>query len=115
MLEFSSIIGRVFSKVINDNDKELLFIEPGMKSGFKLYHEQDCCEDVYISDICGNLADLENSPILQAEEVSYIMNEAEESGTWTFYKIATRKGYVTIRWNGQSNGYYSEAVTFTPL
>lgn len=81
---------------------------------FRMYHSQDCCESVVIDEIHGDLEDLVGSEIVQAEEVS---NEEEppvpeytDSYTWTFYKLATIKGYVTIRWFGSSNGYYSESV-----
>lgn len=70
-----------------------------------------------IEDICGELEYLLDSPILMAEEVAGEsgMDEASMTHyTWTFYKFATRKGYITLRWLGTSNGYYGEEVSLIP-
>ena len=76
------------------------------------FHSQDCCENVRLEDITGDLTDLVGYPLLQAELVTECSTNGEwgESVTWSFYKFATVKGSVTVRWLGESNGYYSETV-----
>ena len=112
-----SMIGMTMRGVspASKGSEELVFTaEDG--TTFRFYHGQDCCENVAIEDICGDLADLIGSPITQAEEVVSEPDaepkpgEYAESWTWTFYKFATVKGGVTVRWLGESNGYYSESV-----
>ena len=93
----------------NADDTELFFyLENG--NILKMYHEQDCCESVWLEDICGDLGDLLNCRIISASERSEENTQACESGTWTFYHIDSEKGSVVLRWNGESNGYYSESV-----
>lgn len=116
---FEAMIGKVMNHVIK-TDYELIFrcVDGGDK--FRFYHAQDCCERVWIDDICGELEDLCGSPLLEAESVgnpdpekfSEEIGEYEDSITWTFYKFSTAKGSVTVRWCGTSNGYYSEEVDF---
>ena len=86
-----------------------------------MHHMQECCEDVVIDDINGDLSNLIGHPILRAdekisEEVDTPSEEnyySDESNTWTFYTLATSAGYVDIKWHGSSNGYYSESVDFS--
>lgn len=79
-----------------------------------MWHEQDCCENVYIEDICGDFKDLLNAPLVTAYSTSNQEKNRETGNTttWTFYNFSGGKGSVTIRWCGESNGYYSESVTF---
>jgi hypothetical protein len=114
-VEFKVLKGKMFTSIENIHNEELIFTTTEDEQ-YRLYHSQDCCEDVRIEDICGNLDDLIGSPILMAEEVTNadgeMLPDSDSSFTWTFYKLATIKGYVTIRWYGTSNGYYSESVDF---
>jgi hypothetical protein len=113
--KIEDMIGKVFTSVKNVDDESLVFENDTERYVF--FHKQDCCETVCIEDIVGDLSDLEGVPLLRAEEstnlfdiIKNIEKEFSESGTWTFYKFATIKGYVDVRWLGESNGYYSESV-----
>lgn len=116
----NEMIGLIFDRVHVNNDKtELTFENDNVTYIF--YHENDCCESVSIEDICGDLSDLENSPLMQISESTSNTNpdnftkKYQDYFTWTFYKFATIKGYVDVRWYGESNGYYSEAVNLKKI
>lgn len=108
--DIKDMLGRSFNSISVGPDNEDIIFEDD-DGIFTMYHENDCCEHVRVEDIVGNLVDLVDSPILMAEVST---NEGENeygSSTWTYYKLATIKGYVDIRWLGESNGYYSESVS----
>lgn len=114
-MNFDVLKGKIITKITGlEKDYEEVFFFCLDGSVYKMYHEQDCCESVSIEDVCGDVTDLLNVPILVAEE-SIQEGEGEKSETWTFYKLATIKGSVDIRWYGESNGYYSETVDFTRI
>jgi len=105
-----NMVGKIFTSVTEDGDT-LTFANDTER--FVFYHSQDCCEHVRIEDIVGDLSDLVGEPLVMADEVDGETPSdysPGESYTWTFYKFATRKGYVDVRWLGESNGYYSESV-----
>lgn len=111
--EYLDMIGHVFT-TIDKGDDYLVFIrDDGYKIEF--YHIQDCCEYVSIEDVCGDLQGLIGKPLRIAEE--YTANvEAEREikygeNQYTFYRFASETDFVTIRWYGESNGYYSIGVS----
>lgn len=109
---FNTLKGYTLKEVVQKDwdGNDALFFETTCGLTFCLTHIQDCCENVGIEYITGDLQDLVGEPVLVAEESSN--REDSDDTTWTFYKIATRKGYVDLRWQGSSNGYYSESVDF---
>jgi len=109
---FSELLGKTLVAVKADNDYEILFVcSDGTQ--YRMFHQQDCCESVYVESVVGDWADLIGEPLWMAEEASSNPPQDDPYGdscTWTFYKLGTRKGFVDIRWVGTSNGYYSESV-----
>ena len=115
-VDFLELKGKVFSDIKGLSEgSEIVRFYIGDKLAYVLVHLQECCESVYIEDVCGDINDIIGSEILMAEEASNNdggrLSEYDKSYTWTFYKLATIKGYVTIRWYGTSNGYYGESAT----
>ena len=119
---FSDLIGKTIISIegkVGDGELRFNCLDG---SQYLMYHDQDCCECVYLQDICGDLSDLIDTPILKATEdtsdkvIDGVESEyQDDSFTWTFYNIATIKGSVTLRWYGTSNGYYSESVDFVKI
>ncbi len=113
------LIGLTMEKVVKSKDDDgddviTFFATDGQQ--FRMLHHQDCCEEVGIEDIDGSLELLSGAPIIMAaQEVNSAGEYGEPSETWTFYKLGTTKGQLTIRWHGSSSGYYSESVDFERL
>lgn len=124
-MDIETLVDKKFTKVWVDKSKDgesYGIVFEGVEGNYELTHQQDCCEHVYIEDIVvtskfNGLECLENTPILKAERVTNnnvtptgMQNpeDADDSYTWTFFKLTTLKGYVDIRFFGSSNGYYSE-------
>lgn len=90
-----------------------------------LRYEHDCCASCSICQVDGDPLDLLGLPLAMCEEDGNVPDHDmlteqgeggsetyhDESYTWTFVKFATTAGYVTLRWYGSSNGYYSEQPT----
>lgn len=113
------LLGKTVKNIYINEDKEVIFhVKTNNRFNdevYKMFHEQDCCENVYLACIDGNLCDLIGEQLVVAECVSHSSETNDGSKTWTFYRFATTKGFVVLRWCGESNGYYSESVDIVKL
>jgi hypothetical protein len=116
--EINYHLGKGIKKVVGlrKNSDEVLFI-CNDNYVVKMYHNYDCCEEVYLdsADSIDNNDDIYTGCNWCVMEIVDNVNcgaksKWTESFTWTFYKMKTDKGYDTLRWYGESNGYYSERV-----
>lgn len=112
---FEEIKFKIISEIIvtkdSGDDSIVINFEDG--SSLEMYHEQDCCEEVWIEDIESNknIDDYKDAVVIDMYVTTAENTASSESGTFTFYNLNTSKGSINIRWNGESNGYYSEEVS----
>ena len=118
-MNITELLGKTLTQVEGKAGDDEITFRCSDGTAYRMWHSQDCCEMVTVESVVGDWADLIGSPILKAEESTsdqtpdgHVHEYEPESQTWTFYKLATVKGYVDIRWFGESNGYYSESVDF---
>lgn len=105
------IVGKIVNRIEKYKDTELKFY---MKDGsiYVMRHLQDCTEDVHIEDINGDLSKFRNTRIAKA----YVSKGNSFYGKYTFYHLTSYSGeYLTVRWIGVSNGYYSVEVNFSKI
>lgn len=116
-----ALVGQTVTAIEREPSGEGVLLRLHLADGTTMafIHEQDCCERVSLDDVEGRDEDIIGSPITLAEEVSETPAEPADPSdkkygtfTWTFYRLATIKGYMTIKFYGSSNGYYSESVDF---
>ncbi len=99
--------GLTFVSVEHDKQQEKIVFQMADGWRFELYHEQECCETVWLEDINGDLNDLVGTPIIVAEKRSRFDEDSEDdSKTWTFFCFRTTKGTVDVSFAGTSNGCY---------
>ena len=104
--------GETITEIIGaeEGSKEVTILT---KSGrrFQLYHQQDCCEHVSIQLIGGSVEDILNQEVTEATEI-ITDYPSGESATKTIFGLKANYSTLVIEWLGQSNGYYSESVSF---
>jgi hypothetical protein len=113
-MSISEMVGKTPKNITIGRDKDELNFYFSDGTFGRFYHEQDCCESVFISDVSGDVADLIGTPLLVAEErIETGLDEGGwDSWTATFYTFRSIKGTVDVLWRGESNGFYSETVDF---
>ncbi len=117
-VNFFELKGKTITSIdgINSDDIDTI-ITTSDGSIYTLTHLQDCCEHVRVYGSVGNIDDVLNAEVIAAEDTNPMDNpnahdyKAYDSATWTQFRIVTNKGSFEIWWLGESNGYYSEAVS----
>ena len=113
--EFSVLVGKTLASIEGwtEHSEELVFVTTEGER-YHMWHQSDCCESVTLVDLDGEARNICGGPITSAHSETFDASKVSrgDSETWTFYKIACGWQNATLRWVGESNGYYSESVSF---
>ena len=110
--DIKDMVGKKVLGIYYDEENFQILTDDGV---YAFYHEQSCCESVWLTQVDGINDKLIGSRIVIAEVVTDEKDTEYGHITWSFYKIGTNKGMIDFRWCGESNGYYSEAVDLVKI
>lgn len=110
--DITDAIGRkIVSVYVNSEMINLNFADGGY---IQLYHEQDCCESVWLEnhkEVGEELKRMVGQTIrVFKERTTHSVGGYSDSVTCTFYTIRTDMESCDFMFRGESNGYYSERV-----
>jgi len=111
-----SRLGSIVSVEQNNNHKSDLLLVVKFDTGVELQfsHRQDCCEHVWLEDGLDELTELAGNGLIALEASRVDLSNTPQSSdslyVATFYKFKTTGGYATLRFEGESNGYYGVEV-----
>ena len=110
--DIKDMVGKKVLGIYYDEENFQILTDDGV---YAFYHEQSCCESVWLTQVDGINDKLIGSRIVIAEVVTDEKDTEYGHITWSFYKIGTSKGMIDFRWQGESNGYYSETVDLVKI
>ena len=118
MCDIDDLVGKVIKGLAYSDEYFQILTDDCV---YAFYHEYSCCESVWLTQVDGISDKIIGSRIVIAEVVTktgedgVIDTDEYDSVTWSFYKIGTNKGMIDFRWQGESNGYYSETVDLVKI
>ena len=117
---FFELKGKIIKEI---NDLEIGSREVSIRTNdgtYELYHEQDCCEDVRVVKVIGNVNELVGEVLFAEEDdgasdPDWYNESFDDSHTWTKYVLKTTNASLEFWFLGESNGYYSESISIKKI
>lgn len=108
---FSDLIGKTIVS-IDGLDSDHVVIKTECGKTYRMQHFQECCESVSLKEVRGNPSSIIGTPIRYANSDTSDCSSIYECGTRTTFTLSTGDDSLILIWEGYSNGYYGEGVSF---
>jgi len=114
-----ALVGEILTHIDVDADNEEILLTTQSGRRFRVYHNQNCCENVNIVDTEGEWHTLLNKKLVEVKHTEYDDGVPPYDGCESYTKTAilfrVDDATVISRWVGTSNGYYSETVDLAEI